>query len=477
MKKTKIIATLGPATNSEKMLEKLYKAGVNIIRFNFSHANYKDSLDTIKVINELNKSGRTNIAMLLDTKGPEIRTGDLKEKNNYKKGDVFRIYVDPDKELKDLDLFCDYPYLAEDIKKGKCIIIDSGLFSVKVLEKKKNYVLVKALNSAVIGSRRHINLPGVKLNLPGITKKDKEDIKFAIENDFSYVAASFIRSGENVKEIKELLKKHGCTTLKIISKVENEEGVENLNGIIKESDGIMVARGDLGIEVPIKKLALYQKEMVDKCRVAGKMVIIATHLLETMIENPFPTRAESSDVFNSVLQQPDCLMLSGETAIGKFPIETVKMMSSIIKEAEKSIIYKHKDFDFNGFSERDLEKKILIKSGLYAGEELGAKAMIILTKTGLLARFVSSYRPNIKVFAFTNKDSSIGIMNGLFGIKPMLHIAWDSQNYTRTMELAIKQLLEKKILNKHDKIIAINDIQKDSNEIPIMEIIDLEYFG
>lgn len=477
MKKTKIIATLWPATNTEKMLEKLYKSWVDIIRFNFSHANYKDSLKTIQTINELNKSSKTNLSILLDTKGPEIRTWDLKEKNIYRKWDVFNIYVDEKKELKGLDLFCDYPYLADDIKIGKCIVIDSGLFSVKVLEKKKNHVVVKALNSAIIGSRRHINLPWVKLKLPWITKKDREDIKFAIENNFSYVAASFIRSWENVKEIRDLLKKHDCTTLKIISKIENEEWVENLNSIIKESDGIMVARWDLWIEVPIKKLALYQKDMVDKAKVAGKMVIIATHLLETMIENPFPTRAESSDVFNSVLQQPDCLMLSWETAIGKFPIESVKMMTSIIKEAEKSITYKHNDFTFNGFSERDLEKKILIKSWLYAWEELWAKAMIILTKSGMLARFVSSYRPNIKVYAFTNKDSSIWIMNWLFWIEPILHTSWDSQNYSKTMELAIKYLLERKLIKKHDKVIAINDIQKDNNEIPITEIIDLEYFG
>ncbi|USN59371.1 MAG: hypothetical protein H6767_00135 [Candidatus Peribacteria bacterium] len=202
-----------------------------------------------------------------------------------------------------------------------------------------------------------------------------------MENGFSFIAASFIRSAKNVEEIRKLLKKFNGEEIKIISKIENEEGVENLDEIIAASDGIMVARGDLGIEVPIKKLALYQKQMVEKSRTAGKFVITATHLLETMIENPFPTRAESSDVFNSVLQKPDCLMLSGETAVGKFPIESVKMMTSIIKEAEKNITYEHEHFAFKGYTPRDLEKKLLIKSGICTGEELQAKAVIILTKS------------------------------------------------------------------------------------------------
>lgn len=476
MKKTKIIATLWPSINSEKMLKKLYKAWVNVIRFNFSHANYEDALKSIKLINRLNKSKETNLSMLLDTKGPEIRTWDLKEANVYKKWTIFNIYIDKNKSLNNLDLFCDYPHLIEDVKVWKKFVLDSWLLSVKVLEKKKDYLVVRAMNQATIWSRRHVNLPWVKLKLPWITKKDREDIIFAIENDFSFIAASFIRNAWNISEIKSIIDKYDNSNIKIISKIENSEAIENLDDIIKDSDGIMVARGDLWIEIPIKKLALYQKTMVEKARAAWKTVIIATHLLETMIENPFPTRAESSDVFNSVLQKPDCLMLSWETAVWKFPLWSVKMMSSIIKEAEKSIVYEHNSFTFDGDCDRDREKKILIRSGIFAWEELWAKALVIFTKSWKLARFASSYRPNIDTFAFTNSQKSVWVMRLLFWIIPIFHKDWISKDYSKTMKKALSYLLDQGLIKKKDKIIAINDIQDGSNEIPVMEIIDLKYF-
>jgi len=474
MKKTKIIATVWPATNNEKMIKKLYKSWVNIIRFNFSHANYKDAEKSIKIIEALNKSGKTNLSMLLDTKWPEIRTWDIINNNIYKKWDVFKIYTSESFDLKTNSLFCDYPYLAEDIKIGKDIVIDSWLLSVKVLEKKKDHVIVKALNGAVIWSRRHINLPGVKLKLPGVTKKDKEDILFWIKHKFAFIAASFIRNEQNVDDIKKLLKENNAQYIKIISKIENEEGISNLNEIIGASDGIMVARGDLWIEVPIQKLALYQKEIVDKCNSRWKIVITATHLLETMIDNPFPTRAESSDVFNSVIQKTDCLMLSWETAMWKFPIESVKMMTSIIKEAEKSTTYNHDKFKLKWLSERNIEKKILIRSALFAWDDLNVKALVILTKTWLLARFASAFKPNFPIYAFTPHKTSVSFMNMLFWIKPIYLEKWDKNNFMRTMDEAIKHLIEKKLINKTNRIITVNDIQEKWREIPIMEIIDLK---
>jgi pyruvate kinase len=473
MKKTKIIATLGPATNNEKSLIQLYKAWVNIIRFNFSHANYDDAKKSIDMIKKLNKQWKTNLSMLLDTKGPEIRTWDLKEKNIYEKWDKFNIYIDPKVDLKTNDLFCDYPYLAKDIKIWKNIVIDSWLLSVKVIEKKKNHVVVKALNYAVIWSRRHINLPGVKLKMPWITQKDREDIIFWIENDFSFIAASFIRSKENVLEIRDLLKEKKCTNIQIISKIENEEGVKNLDEIVDASDWIMVARWDLWIEVPIQKLAVHQKEIVDKCNNMWKFAITATHLLETMIENPFPTRAESSDVFNSVMQKTDCLMLSWETAIWKFPIASVQMMTSIIKEAEKSIKYNHESFTFNWLTKRDLEKKVLIKSALFTWDDLKVKAWIILTKSWLLARLTSAFKPNFPVYAFTPNEKSVKSMNILFWIKPFYLKKWNPENFTETMDEAIKFLINEKIIDNKDRLIAVNDIQRQWREIPVMEIIDL----
>jgi len=474
MKKTKIIATVWPATNNEKMLEKLYKAWVNVIRFNFSHANYKDAEKSIKLIKDLNKSGKTNLSMLLDTKWPEIRTWDIIDNNIYKKWDEFKIYSTEDFDLKTNSLFCDYPYLAEDIKIWKNIILDSWLLSVKVIEKNKDHVVVKALNDATIWSRRHINLPWVSLRLPGITEKDKEDILFWIKNNYSFIAASFIRSEENVLEIRKLLKDNNAEHIKIISKIENEEGIKNLDEIINASDWVMVARGDLWIEVPIQKLAVYQKEIVDKCNSRWRIVITATHLLETMIDNPFPTRAESSDVFNSVIQKADCLMLSWETAMWKFPLESVEMMTSIIQEAEKNLEYKHDKFKLKGLSERNIEKKILIRSALFAWDDLNVKAWIILTKTWLLARFASAFKPNFPIYAFTPHKKTVSFMNMLFWIKPIYLKEWDKDNYMKTMDEAIKYLIKNNLIKKTHRVITVNDIQESWRETPIMEIIDLK---
>ncbi|MFA5917437.1 MAG: pyruvate kinase [Candidatus Gracilibacteria bacterium] len=473
MKKTKIIATLGPATNTEDKLIALYDAGINIIRFNFSHADYEGAQKTADLIKKLNSLGRTNLSLLLDTKGPEIRTGDVENKIQYSIGDIFKIYVDKNKLSGDNSLFCDYSFLIEDVEIGQNIVIDSGLLNTKVVSKSKDYVEVEAENGALIGSRRHINLPGVRLKLPGITEKDEIDINFGILNDFDFIAASFVRNKEGIDDIRKLFEVKNNSHIKIISKIENAEAIENLDDIIKYSDGVMVARGDLGVEVPVEKLSVYQREIVDKCKNLGKFVIIATHLLETMIDNPFPTRAETSDVFNSILQQPDCLMLSGETAIGKYPIEAVKMMVKVIKEAEKFAPFIHKDYSNEGLRTTDIEKKMLIRSGIFIGEDLGAKALIILTKTGILARLASFFRPKINVYAFTKYESTVRYINSLFGINPFYLEKRNSNNFLDTMELAINYLIEKGVLTKGDRVIAINDIKRNGEDTSVMEIINV----
>lgn len=476
MKQTKIIATIGPVTSSEEKITQLYKSWVNVIRFNFSHANYEEAQMNIGRIKKLNNEWKTNLSLLLDTKWPEIRTWDLKEKNIYKTGEVFRIYTDVNHSIIDNELFCDYPFLTEDIEENGIIVIDSGLLNVRVLSRHNDFVEVQALNDAIIWSRRHVNLPGVKLRLPGMTQKDKNDIEFAIKNDFAFIAASFVRSASNVQEIRDLFAQHNCSGIKIVSKIENQEAIENLDEIIDASDGIMVARWDLGIEVPISKLAIYQKEIVKKCRQRGKFVITATHLLETMIDNPFPTRAESSDVFNAVLQKADSLMLSWETTIGKFPIESVEMMSSIIIEAEKIVKYNFKDYDDENLSQRDKEKKALIRSGLFIAQELWAKAMVILTKSWLLSRITSAFRPSVPVYSFTPHTSSVMNTNLLYGIYPMKHNQWSSENYFISMDWAILQLKEKGNINNDDKIVVINDIQRNGYEFPMLEIIDIKNY-
>ncbi|MCK9271960.1 pyruvate kinase [Candidatus Gracilibacteria bacterium] len=476
MKKTNIIATIGPATESEDSIVNLYNSGVNIIRFNFSHANYENAKLIKDRIEKLNLDGKTNLSTLLDTKGPEIRTGDLAQKITFEKGDIIKMYVDLNKFSDDgSSLFCDYPYLLEDLKVGDIVEIDSGLLRVKVLDKKEDYIEFIAGNRAVIGSRRHINLPGQKLRLPGITEKDEEDVIFAIKNNFDFIAQSFVRSRENVLELREILDKNNGAHIKIISKIENSEGVENLDEIIEVSDGIMVARGDLGIEVPIETLPTYQRQMVKKCLNSGKFVIIATHLLESMIENPFPTRAEISDIFNSVMQKADCVMLSGETAMGKYAQEAVVIMKNVIEEAEKQIIYKHYDFSNNGLSQRNIEKKLLIKSAMFMAEELDINAILIFTKTGLLARLAAAFRPNKDIYAFTGNPNTSKYMNILFGIRPYLLGNWTTNQKDNVIN-SISFLLKNGKITKESKVIAITDIQKDNKEIPALEIITVGDF-
>lgn len=473
MKKTKIIATIGPVSDSEEQLIALYDAGVNIIRFNFSHANYTWASTIMERIRGLNASGRTNLSPLFDNKWPEIRTGDLAEKIQFQKGDKIKIYTDITVFVDDgASLFCDYPYLVEDASIGQVIEIDSGLLNVYVIEKHPDHIVVEARNNSLIGSRRHINLPGVRLRLPGMTERDQQDALFAIKEGYDFIAMSFVRNRAHVEELRTLLKKHNAENIKIISKIENQEGIDNLDEIIDASDGIMVARGDLGVEVPLKKIPVYQRDMVSKSLSKGKFVIIATHMLETMIEYPFPTRAEISDIFHSATQKADCLMLSGETAIGKYPVKAVEIMRDVIEEAEGNIRCENVDFSDEGLSPRDIEKKHLIRGAFQVSASLGIKSILIFTKRGLLARLAASFRSNKDVYAFTMNEPVIRYMNILFGIRPFLLPDW-SENLVDNIDKAILLLKQKGILNPWDKVIAINDIQKDGKEIPVMEILDI----
>lgn len=473
MKKTKIIATIWPATNSKEKLIELYNAWINIIRFNFSHADYEETLKTVNIIKDLNKSWITNLSLLLDTKWPEIRTWDLAEVINFSIWEKFKIYVDKSKLDWEKSIFCDYPYLISDLQVGQTIVIDSGLLNAEVVSKNIDYLELVSKSNAKIWSRRHINLPWIKLRLPSITQKDINDINFALENDFDFIAASFVRNKDCVNEIKDLFRKSENYHIKLISKIENQEWIDNLEEIVKDSHGVMVARWDLWVEVPVEKLSLYQRKIVDISKKYWKFVIIATHLLETMIENQFPTRAETSDIFNSVLQQADCLMLSWETSVWKYPIESVKMMVKVIKEAENHILYTHDDYLNDWLRDEDIEKKVLIRSWIFIWEELNAKALVVITKTWILARLASFFRPKIKVFAFTKFESTSRYINALFWIEPIFHKKRNSENYFETMDWAVNYLIENNLVEKRSKIISINDLKKWKEEISMMEILNV----
>lgn len=370
IKNTKIVATIGPSSWNEETLVKLYNAGVNVARLNFSHKDYEEKKMVVELVQRLNREWKTNLTTMLDTKGPEIRTGQVPAPLTYEAWEVFKLTVNPAHQNDGKTLFCDYPYLIEGIKVGDVVKVESGLFDVVVESIGTDFVMVKATSSATIKSYRHINLPGIALKLPGVTEQDKEDVLFGIQNKFDIIAMSFVRSAENVEEMREFLKTNGGEQIKIISKIENQQGLDNLDEIIVASDGIMVARGDLWIEVPVEKLPMYQEIMISKCLDYGKPVITATQMIESMMKEPFPTRAEINDIYTAVKQWTDCVMLSGETAIGDYPVEAVTFMAKTVQSAEEVIRQEQGVFD-------DADRMSVIEWAMQLAETVGARAIVV----------------------------------------------------------------------------------------------------
>lgn len=466
-----MIATIGPSTYDEDKIIALYKSGINALRFNFSHAAYEVTAEVAKMTKRLNEEKKTKLWLLLDTKWPEIRTGDYEWVKTYEKGDVFNIFVDAAKVSGEKDQFCDYPYLVEDMHVGDIIKIESGLFDVIVKEKALDHLVVEALHSISIKQRRHINLPGIKLRLPWLIEQDRKDVMFAIENNFDYIAMSFVRNKENIEELRSMLREHNAEHIQIISKIENQEAIDNYMEIIEASDGVMVARGDLGIEVPIEDLPIYQKQIVKWCKEKGKFVIVATHLLETMIENPFPTRAEVSDIFNAVAQKVDAIMLSGETTIGKYPVQAAQMMKSVAEKAETAIEYRHDEFSNDSYTLRDMEKKSLIKSAISIAESNDIEAIVVFTKTGRLAKMAAAYRPNVKIIAVTNQQTTYTNTTLLFGVTSRY---LDFVDHTDALKPTLKKMLESGDVAMTDRVIVVTDFKNGNREIPLLEIVTPE---
>lgn len=336
MKNVGIVSTVSVLTGGKAVLKELVKSGVSIFRFNFSHAQFDEVAGMLQEIKDINAELGTDVKTLLDTKGPELRTGTNAEPLQYTEGQVFEIVMTEEARKNPTDLVCLYDSLVADVNVGNVVVVDSGLFNAEVIEKKEDRLVVKALNTHKVKNKRHVNLPGVTLKLPGLSDKDVADVEFAIAQKMDYIAMSFVRYQKDVQDLKDLLAKHNAD-IKIISKIENHDGMNNLDEIISISDGIMVARGDLGTELPMIKIPAYQIEIVNKTTAAGKPVIVATQMMESMIENPIPTRAEINDIFTAVLQGTDYTMLSGETANGKYPVECVKLMKATIDEALKHL--------------------------------------------------------------------------------------------------------------------------------------------
>ncbi len=471
VKKTKIITTLWPATDSLKMIEELYKNWANVVRINYSHSNYKYFTEILANVAKLNSEWKTNLAILTDTKWPEIRTTSIDEKIEIKKDEIFTFTtVLNEKNIKNLEwrkvVVCDYEPIVTDLEIWYIIDIDSWLLKAKVIEKKHWELICEALNEHKIWSKRHVNLPGIKIHLPGITDADKEDLKFAVEKWTDFIALSFVRNKANILELREFLKEiKAPASIQIISKIENQESLDNLDEIIEESDWIMIARWDLWSEVPFETLPILQKKIWDKCKEAGKFFIVATQMLESMIDNPIPTRAEVTDIFNAVMQKADCTMLSWETAAGKYPIEAVKVMKDVIVYTESQLKYKHEYFSKNlGENEN---KKIMIKNAVIIAEDLGVKALLIFSKSLHTAKLTAAMRSNIPVYAFTYSDLLAKKVNILFWLEPFVI---DEKTNKEEIEEALEILKEKKLLKIWDEVVTVNWIYIWKERVPNIQV-------
>lgn len=447
MRKTKIVATIGPASQDIESLTELIKNGLDVARLNFSHGNHEEHLDRINNIREAEKLAGKKIAIMLDTKGPEIRTGEFKEKVLLEKGN--KVIITKDDIVGDSSRFTvSYKEIVEDIEIGAHILIDDGLIDLLVEGKNDKEIVCKIMNTGEVSSNKGVNLPNIDVNLPSLTEKDISDILFGIEHNLDFIAASFVRSSKDVLEILKILEDNN-SDIRIVSKIENHQGVANIDEIMQLSHGVMVARGDLGVEIPAEEVPLVQKMIIEKANSLGKPVITATQMLDSMIRNPRPTRAEASDVANAILDGTDAVMLSGETAAGKYPLESLKTMARIALRAEEAL-------DYSGITEKRASAiKTTPDSISHAtceiAEDLNAKAIITSTTSGSTARMVSKYRPASKIIAATPDESVYRKLNLVWGVKPVIT---DFNHGTDEMvKDAIEKSLDEGLIENGDLIV------------------------
>ncbi len=462
---TKIICTIGPATNTPEMIEQLAKAGMNIARINMSHGAQESHLNIIKIIKGLNKRLNHPIAILMDLQGPEIRTGDLSDNIHLNVGDIFTFTVIPELNVEEKSVFVNYRDIIRDLKKGDKITVDNGLINLQVLEKNEELgtLRCKVLEGGKLGSRKHINLPGVRVNLPSITEKDKKDILFAVENDIDFIALSFVRRAEDIIQAREIIEKANGHA-QIIAKIENQEGIDNFDEILEEADGIMVARGDLGVEIEIQELPVVQREIVKKCIKKGKPVIVATHMLESMIENPMPTRAEVTDVANAVYEQVDAIMLSGETAVGKYPVKAVSMLDKIARRIEKE-----PNIGFHLIREPENIRENLARSACLLADSIQAPAIVVITRRGVFAKQVASFRPKKAIiYAFTNMSSTRRKLWLIRSVVPFLMEF--SKDPEKTIRKAFQKLRERNRVLPGDPIVILSDIEAGGEKVSSVQI-------
>ncbi len=452
-KKTKIIATLGPASSSKEMIKKLIKSGVDVLRVNFSHATHDEVERIVENVNDLRKELGSNVTLLGDLQGPKIRIGELENDIELKKNQSLSICSNLSESNGIDKVFISYPSFAKDVKPGENILVDDGKLIFKVIStNKKDTVDIKVVQEGVLKPRKGVNLPNTKISQPALTEKDIDDAKFAVKKSFDWIALSFVRSKKDVLQLRELIESQCDYHIPIISKIEKPQAIEKIDSIIKVSNGIMVARGDLGIEIPAEEVPLNQKKIVAKCKKRGIPVVIATQMMESMIDSLTPSRAEVNDVANSVMDGADAIMLSGETSMGKYPCEVVKKIGDIIHGVEDSPLIKI-PVDLPEIKSDRLITKSICKNAATIANEIGASAICTLTNSGYTGWQISSWRPSALVIVFTSNKKILTQMNLLWGVKGVYYNNFESTD--KTVEEVNSLALENKYIKKGDYVINL----------------------
>lgn len=453
MKKTKIVSTLGPASSDLDTIVKLIEAGANVFRFNFSHGDHPEHLQRMKLVHQAEKVTGKTVGIMLDTKGAEIRTTKQANGNvDYKIGDEVRISMDGSVDTTRDMIHVTYPGLYDDVHEGGHVLFDDGLLDMQI-EKKDDAnkeLVCKVLNEGTLGSRKGVNAPGVSINLPGITEKDSSDIRFGCDHGINYISASFVRKPQDVLDIRELLEEKHMEDVQIFPKIESQEGIDNFEAIMAVADGLMVPRGDMGVEIPAENVPLVQKKMIRRCNEMGKPVITATQMLDSMEENPRPTRAEVSDVANAVFDGTDATMLSGESANGDWPVEAVSTMARIDVKAENNLdLFGTETFNFD---KSDVTETIG-SAVAQAAKDLDIKVIVAATSSGYTARMISKYRPNADILALTfDERTERGLMVN-WGVQP--YVVDKPADTDEMFALAAKKAVELGFAKSGDKIIVV----------------------
>ena len=452
---------MGPNTNDETMMRKLVQNGMDIARFNFSHGDHEEQKGRMDMLKKIREEENKPIAILLDTKGPEIRTGVLKDgkKVTLKEGDLYTLTTE---EIVGDETrgYINYAGLAEDVKPGDRILIDDGLIELHVREVNGTDIVCRIENGGELGEKKGVNVPGVRVKLPALTDKDKEDIRFGVDAGFDFVAASFVRNADAIREIREILDEKG-SAMQIIAKIENEEGIENIDSIIEASDGIMVARGDMGVEIPAEKVPHIQKMIIRKCNLACKVVITATQMLDSMIRNPRPTRAEVSDVANAVYEGTDAVMLSGETAMGSYPIEAVRMMSQIAEESEKYLDYMfYQRRKVSAENLRNISNTVCYSS-VATASDLEAPVIVAPSVSGFTTRMLSKWRPKALIAGLSPSMTAVRQMQLYWGVKPF-H-AKRAESTDALLFASVELLKEKGIVKEGEIVVATAGVVTRAN--------------